>query len=107
MRDVLRTADNTSVLSGYVLEIRDISLSNEWAEAHAGEIPVLFVGKSGDADDVETASKVRRPTPKVSAGRLKLDLERHVLLRGENDDVSCSDDGARGWTVISDYNKPF
>ena len=47
-------------LCDYALEIRDVSLNKEWAYAHAGEIPVLFIGKRSDADDAR--NKVKRPT---------------------------------------------
>jgi hypothetical protein len=105
-------------LREYALEIRDVSLKKEWADAYAGEIPVLFVGKRGDADDAQTASKVKRPTPRVSVERLKFDLEKHLasLVAEKNGDKSTSetnrDDmggggggGGGGWTVIS--AKPF
>jgi len=99
-----------NILSGYVLEVRDVSLNDEWAKAHADEIPVLFVGGDGVADDTETASRVRRPTPKVSAERLKLDLEKHVLQKGKTkvsnrDSDDGGSGGGGGWSVISD--KPF
>jgi len=100
-------------LREYALEIRDVSLKKEWADAHAGEIPVLFVGKRGDADDAQTASKVKRPTPRVSIERLKLDLEKHLVslasnnTREDNASKTNEDDtrGGGGWKVIS--AKPF
>ena len=100
-------------LREYALEIRDVSLKKEWADAHAGEIPVLFVGKRGDADDAQTASKVKRPTPRVSIERLKFDLEKHLVslasnsTREDNASKTNEDDtrGGGGWKVIS--AKPF
>ena len=100
-------------LREYALEIRDVSVKKEWADAHAGEIPVLFVGKRGDADDAQTASKVKRPTPRVSIERLKLDLEKHLVslasnsTREDNASKKNEDDtrGGGGWKVIS--AKPF
>jgi hypothetical protein len=99
-------------LREYALEIRDVSLKKEWADAHAGEIPVLFVGKRGDADDAQTASKVKRPTPRVSVERLKLDLEKHLASLAASTSETNRDDmggggggGGGGWTVIS--AKPF
>lgn len=100
-------------LREYALEIRDVSLKKEWADAHSGEIPVLFVGKRGDADDAQTASKVKRPTPRVSIERLKLDLEKHLVslasnsTREDNASKTNEDDtrGGGGWKVIS--AKPF
>ena len=99
-------------LREYALEIRDVSLKKEWADAHAGEIPVLFVGKRGDADDAQTASKVKRPTPRVSVERLKFDLEKHLASVAARTSETNRDDmggggggGGGGWTVIS--AKPF
>ena len=102
-------------LCDYALEIRDVSLNKEWAYAHAGEIPVLFIGKRSDADDARTASKVKRPTPRVSVERLKLDLEKHLVSLatkgiGEGKTSTKGGEGDNteyggGWKIIS--AKPF
>jgi len=99
--------EERSLLIGYQLEVRDVSLNSSWADAHAGEIPVLFVGKRGDEDDSETASKVKRPTPRVSIERLKADLENHIRLKTTttSNSSSSSSRNERGWTVIS--TEPF
>lgn len=100
-------------LCDYALEIRDVSLNKEWAYAHAGEIPVLFIGKRSDADDAQ--NKVKRPTPRVSVERLKLDLEKHLVslaAKGIGEEKTSTKGGegdnteyGGGWKIIS--AKPF
>jgi len=100
-------------LCDYALEIRDVSLNKEWAYAHAGEIPVLFIAKRSDADDAQ--NKVKRPTPRVSVERLKLDLEKHLVSLATKDigEEKTSTKGGEGdnteygggWKIIS--AKPF
>lgn len=100
-------------LCDYALEIRDVSLNKEWAYAHAGEIPVLFIGKRSDADDAQ--NKVKRPTPRVSVERLKLDLEKHLVslaTKGIGEEKTSTKGGegdnteyGGGWKIIS--AKPF
>ena len=100
-------------LCDYALEIRDVSLNKELAYAHAGEIPVLFIGKRSDADDAQ--NKVKRPTPRVSVERLKLDLEKHLVslaTKGIGEEKISTKGGegdnteyGGGWKIIS--AKPF
>ena len=44
-----------SLISAYSLEIRDVSEKEEWAAAHAGEVPVITIIESQDGPEVSTA----------------------------------------------------
>ena len=41
-----------SLISAYALEIRDVAEKEEWAVAHAGEVPVITVIESQDGPEV-------------------------------------------------------
>ena len=59
----------------FELEVRDITTQDDWFQAYAYEVPVLFLNPS---DSACAPIAIPRPSPRATVGQLEQMLQKYV-----------------------------